>query len=135
MASSTPTNSTSVELLVFTPCVFEPEMDDQFPRVRNYHVWLFMSVCTTSEESILHTKFPDSSYPSISGMCMVALMYRTSLLSFPQSLVFGVLTRLHKKATVTCISSLALFAAYKNLATVLWDWSVSSSLRRGRSYT
>ena len=79
-----------------------------------------MSICPANEESIFHTKLLDLSYPNISGICIVALTYLTSCLSLLQSQVFDFFTCLYRKVTATGISGLALFVAYRNLATVLW---------------
>ena len=137
ITSSTPTSSDSVELFVVIYCYWDPEIGDPVPRVKQYPVWLFMSMWTANDASILHTMLPEPSDPRMRGRWIVARTYRTSLPSFFQSSMFGALTRLHRKETDTCRSGLTLFATYRNLATKRWKVSavgVSSFLHASSTW-
>ena len=100
--SSTPTSSDSIELLVFIFCPDNPEIGDLVPRVKQYPVWLFISMWTKNEASILHTMFPVPSDPRISRRWIVALTYCISLPNFFQSFIFRHFTRLHRNTIATC---------------------------------
>ena len=53
IASSTPTISATVELVVFTFCLFDRENTAPLPNVNIAPVWLHMSLCTAKEASML----------------------------------------------------------------------------------
>ena len=109
-------------------------MGDLIPRDKQYPVWLFMSVWTASEASILHTKLPDPSDPTINRRWIVALTYPTNLPSFFQSPTLGHFILFHKNSIATCRSGRALLATYRKQATIRWNRSavVSSSFRYDR---
>jgi hypothetical protein len=92
--SSTPTNSTSVELLVLRCCFQEGEYMDPFPSDMIPLVWLHMSRCTVNDASIHHLMAMTSSVSSVRRRSFNPWRYQIHCLSFFQSSSSGRLCHL-----------------------------------------
>ncbi len=66
--SLTPTNSLSVELLVFSFCLVEAEIGNPLPMVRPPPVWPRIFGCTAKDASTYHISRPSFSAPSTRGL-------------------------------------------------------------------
>ena len=96
IASSTPFFSATVELVELTFCLFESENTVSLPNVTMAPVWLFISLYTANEASILQRSILDASHPIINGRCTVSRRYLMTLVSCRQPLSVGSLTLVHK---------------------------------------
>jgi hypothetical protein len=68
IASSTPTNSASVELFVLIFCYMDNDIRAPCPNDSTAPVWLHMSLCIANDASTDHKSWPVPSHPNTSGI-------------------------------------------------------------------
>ncbi len=119
--SSTPTNSLSVELLVFNFCYVETEMGNSLPSVNPPPVCLHMFGCTANGASTYHINNPSLSAPKITGRSRSPLRYSIRWHSLSQSSVSGALTLVVRNAIAKHVSGQALLVTYRVFSTIVWN--------------
>jgi hypothetical protein len=87
--SSTPTNSLSVELLVFSFCLVDVEIGKPLPIVKPPPVCPRIFGCTANEASTYHISNPSLLAPNTKGRMLSFLKYSIRCLSFSQSSLSG----------------------------------------------
>ena len=126
MKSSTPTNSASVELFVFSFCLLEPLMTAPLPMIITPPVWLFISGCTAYEASTNQWSDATLLHSSVRCSSFVLRRYRTTRRSLYRSSRVGQLTRVHKNDMAVSISGRALIDRNNSLAVRVWNSSAVS---------
>ncbi len=96
---SIPTDSASVELLVFNFCFVELEYIAPFPIVITPPVWLLIWWCTENDASAHQRMTPNLAASRVNTRALVAQRYCMSRLSFFQLSLSGCLTRVVRNAT------------------------------------
>ena len=126
--SSTPTNSLSVELLVFSFCLVDVEIGKPLPIVKPPPVCPRIFGCTANEASTYHISNPSLSAPNTKGLTLSFLKYSIRCLSFSQSSLSGALTLVVRNATDRHVSGLALLVTYNIFATMVWKSAAISQV-------
>ena len=121
MKSLTPTNSASVELLVFNFCLVEPLYANPFPSDIAAPLWLRISPWTANEASIHHLTTLLSSASRVNGNLIVPLRYWIILFNFFQSCVSGHFTRVLRKPVANWMSGRARLHRKMAFATRWWN--------------
>ena len=106
--SSTPTNSLSVELLVFSFCFVEAVMGNCLPIDKPPPVWPCIFGCTANKALTYHINSPSFSAPKTRGWALSFLKYSMRWRSFSHSSLLGALTLIDRNAINRHTSGLAL---------------------------
>ena len=126
--SSTPTSSASVDLFVFSFCLFEAEYRAPCPIVIIPPVWLFMSWCTANATSTHNFTVPVPSDYKVSTRSLLPLIYLSMRSNFLSSSSSSSLTPVARKANPVRMSGRAHLHRKINFATMVWNACESFSL-------